>query len=189
MRRPILAVVLVALTCLAGALPAQEKLTSSTLPDFLARNDTNFPLLGSVYTELANEQLPLRDEQGQPLGRRPIEDRREALSDLRQTAREFAADPQNLTLAVRVVIQTELLADDLFDLSQLAYDNDREELGKRLSDLQITMDHNKDLLAAYLLSLAGETQDRLRQLEKENQELQNKLKEAAEPPKARSDRR
>jgi hypothetical protein len=158
---------------------AEEKLTASTLPDFLTRYDTNFAALDAAYSELANEQLPLRDEQGQPVGRRPIEDRRQALADLRQTARQLAANPQDLVLTATLVLHTENLADDLFDLSQIAFDNDLEDLGKRLSDLQITMDHNKDLLAAYLLALAQEKEARLHQLEKENAELEQKLKEAS----------
>jgi hypothetical protein len=61
----------------------------------------------------------------------------------------------------------------------VAYDNDREELGNRLSNLQITMEDNKELLADYLLVLAAEKQTRLQQLEKEVDELHQKLKEAA----------
>jgi uncharacterized coiled-coil protein SlyX len=60
----------------------------------------------------------------------------------------------------------------------VAYDNDREELGKRLSALQITMEENKELLADYLLALAAEKQNRLQQLEKEVDELHGKLKES-----------
>jgi hypothetical protein len=162
---------------------AEEKLTPSNLPDFLARYDSNFGPLDAAYGELANEQLPLRDEEGRAVGRRPIEDRRQALTDLRKTARQLAAEPQDLVLTATLVFGTENLADDLFDLSQIAFDNDREELGRQLSDLQVTMDHNKGLLASYLLALAGEKQDRIRQLEKEKAELEQKLKEAAKPPK------
>ena len=75
------------------------------------------------------------------------------------------------------MIRTKSLADDLFDLSQVAYDNDREELGNRLSALQITMEDNKELLADYLLALAAEKQNRLQQLEREVDELHRKLKE------------
>jgi uncharacterized coiled-coil protein SlyX len=161
---------------------AQQKLAAANLSDFLAKYDTNFGPLETVFKELNHEDLPLRDEAGQPLARRPIEDRLAALSPLRQTARQFAAKPEDLVLATTIVIQTESLADDLFDLSQVAYDNDREELGNRLSTLEITMEQNKQLLADYLLTLAAEKQDRLQQLEKEVDELHRKLKEGTTQP-------
>jgi hypothetical protein len=165
----------------------QQKLTATNLPDFLARYDTNFGPLEAVFKDLTNENLPLTDEAGQPLARRPMQDRLLALTNLRQTARQLAAKPEDLVLATTLVIRTESLADDLFDLSQVAYDNDREELGKQLSALQITMEENKELLADYLLALAAEKQTRLQQLEKEVDELHQKLKEGTKPtgPQAR----
>jgi hypothetical protein len=177
MRKTLLVLILAAFAARTGFLAAQEKLTPGNLPDFLARYDTNFVPLEAAFTELVNENLPLRDEEGQPLGRRPIEDRRQALFDLQRTAQQLAANPQDLVLVATLAIRTETLSDDLFDLSQISYDNDREQLAKRLSDLQITMDHNKDLLADYLLSLAARKQERLQQLEKANTELQRKLQE------------
>lgn len=180
MRKILLSSILMVLALFLDSLFAQErKLTPANLAGFLANYDQNFGPLETVYRELENEKLTLRDKEGQLLGRRPVEDRRQALADLRQTARQLAANPQDLVVAAKLVFGTERLADDLFDLSQIAYDNDREELGKRLADLQITMDHNKELLATYLLSLAEEKQQRLRELEKEKQELEHKLKEAA----------
>ena len=131
----------------------------------------------AVFNDLKNENLPLTDEAGQPLARRPMADRLLAVTNLRQTARQLATKPEDLVLATTLVIRTESLADDLFDLSQMAYDNDREELGNRLSTLQITMEENKELLADYLLALAAEKQNRLQQLEKEVDELHQKLKE------------
>jgi hypothetical protein len=178
-------ILMVVALCMPSGSPlrAEEKLTPSTLPDFLTHYNSNFPALDAAYSELANEQLPLRDESGQPVGRRPIEDRRQALADLTRTARQLAANPQDLVLTATLMLHTENLADDLFDLSQIAFDNDLEDLGKRLSDLQITMDHNQSLLSAYLLGLAQEKEDRIHQLEKENAELEQKLKEAAKPSK------
>jgi hypothetical protein len=107
------------------------------------------------------------------------------LADLREIARQLAAQPRDVVLTAKVVFRTESLADDLFDLSQMAFDNDREELGKRLSDLQATMDHNKELLASYLLTLAAQMQERIGQLEREKVELERKLREAERPPKTR----
>lgn len=96
---------------------------------------------------------------------------------MRQTARQLALKPEDLVLAATLVIRTESLADDLFDLSQVAFDNESEELGNRLSTLQITMEENKEMLADYLLALAAQKQNRLQQLEKEVDELHRKLKE------------
>jgi hypothetical protein len=176
MNRLLIPFFMVSIILVPSTLLPPQKLTANDLPDFLARYDTNFGPLEMVYKELTDENLPLRDEAGQPLARRPIEDRHLALSNLRQTARQLAAKPEDLVLATTLVIRTESLADDLFDLSQVAYDNDREELGKRLSSLQITMEENKQLLADYLLALAAEKQNRLEQLEKEVGELHRKLK-------------
>ena len=186
MPRAVLFLALVAWALVPRALSAQEKLTSASLPDFLAHYDQSFDSLRAAYDELLNENLPLRNDEGQPLVRRPIEDRRRALADLRAIARQLAAQPQDVVLTVKIVFRTESLADDLFDLSQMAYDNDREELGKRLADLQTTMDHNKELLADYLLTLAAQMQERIGQLEKEKGELERKLRKAERPPKTRA---
>jgi len=178
MRRLAILLCLVSVAIFPTTLLPQEKLSATNLPDFLARYDSNFGPLEAVFKDLTNENLPLTDETGQPLARRPLTDRLLTLSNLRQTARQLAANPEDLVLATTLVIRTESLADDLFDLSQVAYDNDREELGNRLNNLQITMEDNKDLLADYLLALATEKQNRLQQLEKEVDELHQKLKES-----------
>jgi hypothetical protein len=178
MKRALIPLFMFSAMILPTTLVSQQKLTAANLPDFLARFDTNFGPLQEVFKDLTNENLPLTDEAGQPLARRPLADRLVALTNLRQTARQLAAKPEDLVLAATLVIRTESLADDLFDLSQVAYDNDREELGSRLSNLQITMEENKELLADYLLALAAEKQTRLQQLEKEVDELHQKLKAA-----------
>lgn len=163
-----------------------KKLTPSDLPEFLARYGNSLNPLDEAYTELANEKLPLRDESGQPLGRRPIEDRRKALADLRQTLHRLTTSPQDLVLTTTLFVQTETLADDLFDLSQICYDNNREEFGKRLYDLMAAVDQNKESLESYALSLAEEKQQRILQLERENQALQQKLKGAPRKAKSKS---
>jgi len=187
MKKALILFFMVSVAISPATLLPQQKLTATNLPDFLARYDTNFGPLEVVFKDLTNENLPLTDEAGQPLARRPFADRLLALANLRQTARQFAANPEDLVLACTLVIRTEILADDLFDLSQVAYDNDREELGNRLSTLQTTMEENKELLADYLLALAAEKQNRLQQLEKEVDELHQKLKEGTKPtgPQAR----
>jgi hypothetical protein len=178
MKRALISLFVFSMAIFPATLLPQQKLTATNLPDFLARYDTNFGPLQAVFNDLKNEQLPLTDETGQPLARRPLADRLLAATNLRQTARQFAAKPEDLVLAATVVIRTEILADDLFDLAQVAYDNDREDLANRLSALQTTMEENKELLADYLLALAAEKQNRLQQLEKEVDELHQKLKEA-----------
>jgi hypothetical protein len=165
----------------------QERPTAAELPDFLSRFSENFGLIEAAYTELGNEHIPLKEEEGESLGRRSSEDWHEILTELRQTTRGLAADPQDLVLAAKLVLETESLADDLFDLSQIAYDNDREELAQHLSDLQLTMDNNKDLLASYLLDLAASKQERLKQLEQENARLESQLKQSPKPAKEQPD--
>lgn len=177
MKRALLLSFMASVAIFPASLLAQQKLTATNLPDFLARYDTNFGPLDAVLNDLKNENLPLTDQAGQPLARRPLADRLLAVTNLRQTARQLATKPEDLVLATTLVIRTEGLADDLFDLSQMAYDNDREELGNRLNALQITMEDNKELLADYLLALAAEKQNRLQELEKEVDELHRKLKE------------
>jgi hypothetical protein len=177
MKKALILLFMVSVAIFPATLLAQQKLTATNLPDFLARYDANFGPLQAVFRDLTNENLPLTDETGQPLSRRPMEDRLLALTSLRQTARQLAAKPEDLVLAATLVIRTESMADDLFDLAQVAYDNDREELGKQLGALQTTMEENKELLADYLLALAAEKQNRLQQLEKEVDELHQRLKE------------
>ena len=160
-------------------LHAQEALTSANLPDFLSRFEQNFSFVEQAYTDFTKENLPLRDTQGQPLGWRALADRRAVITALRQSSREVAAHPQSLMSVMKIVFQTEELADDLFDLAEVAYDNDREELGWRLAAARKTMEQNKDRLATYLLSLAGEKEERLKQLEKENAELRLRIKPSA----------
>jgi hypothetical protein len=181
MKRALIPLFMISIAIFPTTLLPQQKLTATNLPDFLARYDTNFGPLEVLFKDLANENLPLTDEAGQPLARRPFADRLLAVTNLRQTARQLAANPEDLVLACTVVIRTETLAHDLFDLSQVAYDNDREELANRLGTLQTTMDENRELLADYLLALAAEKQNRLQQLEKEVDELHLKLKEGMKP--------
>ncbi len=169
---------------LASRLDAQDaKLTAAGLPEFLARYEQSLEPVDSAFADLANENLPLRDESGKPVGRRNITDRRKTVADLRDAVKRLAASPQDLVVTMTVFNRTEKLADDLYDLSQIAYDNDREELGKRLTDLLTAVDHNQDLIESYALSLAAEKQKRILELEKENRYLQQKLKEAVEKPR------
>src|SRR5438128_1870212 len=162
-----------------------QKLTASGLPQFLADFEKGLAPLDSAFDDLENAKLSLLDESGHPLGRRNIQDRRKTLSDLRDTVKQLEASPQDLVLTMTLFNRMERLADDLYDLSQIAFDNDQEELGARLADLLTSFERNQDLIESYALSLATEKEERLRALEKENQDLQQKLKEA-QAPKAKS---
>ncbi len=163
-----------------------EELTDSNVPEFLARYEHSLGSVNEAFDDLVNENLPLHDETGQPLGRHHIEDRRQTIVGLRETLRRLTSSPQDVVQFTTLLIQNEVLADDLFDLSQTAYDNDREELGKRFSDLEASVDHDNQRVEAYALKLAAAQQDRILRLEKENGELQEKLKEAQGKEKVRS---
>ncbi len=171
-------------TAFLPSLSAQtDNLTASNLAEFLARYEESLNPVNQAFADLESEKLALRDESGEPLGRHHIEDCRQVVVSLRQIIHQLTANPENLVSTITLFIQTEALADDLFDLSQIAYDNDREELGKRFSDLQIALDHREDLIQKHALQLAAAKQDRLKQLEEENHDLQQKLKDAAERQK------
>ncbi len=169
----------------SGLQAQNENLTASNLPEFLAHYEQSLRPVDEAYDELTNENLPLRDEGGKPLARHHIDDRLQTVTNLRQTVHQLVANPQDLVSATTLLVQNEALADDLFDLSQVAFDNDREELGKRLSELEASMDHNKDLIETYALNLAKAKQDRIQELEKENRDLQQKLREATERGKGK----
>ena len=103
---------------------------------------------------------------------------------MRDTLDKLRAEPRNLTLATKLFIQSESLTDDLYDLAQIAYDNDREELGRQLSDLVARLDAEGDSIESYALALAQEKEDRIKQLEAENANLRQQLKQARPAPKA-----
>jgi hypothetical protein len=128
----------------------------------------------------------MHDEAGQPLARRQLEDRQQALSNLHATVNQLAARPDDLVYATRLFVQSESLADDLFGLSQVAYDNNREELGRQFTEVLRIMDRHNTLLESYLLRLAAAKEVRLRELEKENEELRQKLREVAAPAKPKA---
>ncbi len=168
----------------SGLEAQDEQLTASTLPRFLGGYQQTLQLVDAAFAEILNENMPLLDESGTPMGRRNIEDRHKQVAELRDTAKQLGAAPQDLVLALNLYDGTEKLADEVYDLSQIAFNNDLEELGNRLSHLLPTVDHDQDLLGTYALSLAGEKQKRITELEREVQDLRQKLSEAAEKPKA-----
>jgi hypothetical protein len=162
----------------ATANTAQAPLTSSDLPRFLTGYEQSLEPIDAAYSDLVNHPWPMRDGSGKRVGHREIKDRRKIIADLRETAKELAANPDDLLLALTLFDQTEKLGDDLYDLSQIAYDNDMEEPAMRLTELLGTVDHNQDLIAGYVFTLTKQQQKQLLQLQRENQEMRQKLRGA-----------
>lgn len=162
-------------TANAGTDHTTEQLTTSNLPQFLARYEQSLKPIDAAYADLSDQPFPMRDNSGERVGRREIKDRRKIVADLRTSARALAARPQDLVLALTVFDLTERLSDDLYDLSQTAYDNDLEEPATRLTQLLTTVNHNQDLIDGYVFNLARDEQKQLLQLRRENQEMRQKL--------------
>ncbi len=165
---------------LSPALDAQESnSTAADVSGVTARYEESLKPLDAIFEDLGNENLPLKDESGEPIGHRPIENRKQALEDLRQTLEKLRMNPESLKWATTFLIQSESLSDDLYDLSQIAYDNDREELGRRLSEVVGELDAQTDAIENLVFALAGAKEKRIRQLEDENANLHQQLKDAA----------
>jgi hypothetical protein len=166
-RIPVLA--LLVACCLSpgfGAGGQMEKLTASNMPEFLARFRRDIKQANLDLGHLSDAKLPLLDEAGHPIGRRRITDRRQTLIDLEKTLKGFERDPQDLVSAMTLSDQTEELADEIYDLSQIAYDNDREELAMEFTDLLKAFNDDADLVQAYSLDLAAQKERELRHLHK-----------------------
>lgn len=144
-----------------------QKLTASNLPEFLVRFRRDMKQANLDLSHLSDSKLPLLDEAGHPLGRRRITDRRQTLIDLEKTLTDFSRDPRDLVVAMTLSDQTEELADEVYDLSQIAYDNDREELAMEFTDLLQTLNDDADLIQAYALNLAAQKEHELRQRRKQ----------------------
>ncbi|MBZ5513863.1 MAG: hypothetical protein LAN62_03280 [Acidobacteriia bacterium] len=178
MRTGLLLVLLLVPLAGGSTLLAQQPGSPQTeLPEFLARHRDALRPLEKIYDELANENLPLENERGQSVLRRNLEDQQKSLHELLATIDSLTSAPEDLVLATQLCLQTEALTDDLFDLSQAAYDSDREELGNRLSDIETVVDRHAAWIDSYLLKLAADRQARLSELEKENAELKKKVGE------------
>jgi hypothetical protein len=167
--------------CLTPGIQAEdEQLTADTLPRFLSGYDQTLQQVDSAFAEILNQKLPLLDDSGKPLLHRNVEDRHKQVAELRDRAKQLATAPQDLVLVLKISDGTEKLADEVYDFSQIALNNDFEELADRLSRLLPEVDRNQDALEAYALSLAGEREKHINELERELQELQQKLKGSAE---------
>jgi hypothetical protein len=150
----------------AGGQIQIQKLTASNLPEFLARFRRDVTQTDVDLSHLSEAKLPLLDEAGHPLGRRRITDRRQTLIDLEKTLKDFGRDPADLVVAMTLSDQTEEVADEVYDLAQIAYDNDREELAMEFTDLLKALNDDADLVQAYALELAARKEHELRQLQK-----------------------
>lgn len=167
MKHRVIAVALVLAFCASFAFGSQgqiEDLTQSNLQDFLARFKQDVKEAGLDFGRLSDAKLPLLDEAGHPLGRRRIRDRREVLTDLQKTLTDFERTPQGLVVAMTLSAQTEELADEVYDLSQIAYDNDREELAMEFTDLLKALNKDADLVQEYALNLAAQKEQELHAL-------------------------
>ena len=131
--------------------------------------------MSSVTSITTESRCTMRDDSGRRVGRREIKDRRKILGDLRETAEALSASPENLLLALTLLDRTEKLGDDLYDLSQIAYDNDLEDPAKRLTELLATVDHHQDVIEGYVFNLAAKKQKQILELRKENQEMRQQL--------------
>ena len=151
-----------------------ETLATSNLPRFLARYEQSLKPIDAAYADLSDQPFPMRDDSGKRVGRREIKDRGRIVVDLRTTARALAARPEDLVLALTLFDLTEKLGDDLYDLSQIAYDNDLEEPATRLTALLTTVNHNQDLIEGYVFNLAREQQKQLQEVRKEVEEMRQK---------------
>jgi hypothetical protein len=143
-----------------------EKLTRGNLQNFLLDFSHDITQSGAAFSELTGVKLPLLDEAGHPLGRRRITDRRQVLIDLEQTLKDFKSRPRDLVVTMTLSDQTEELADEVYDLSQIAYDNDMEDLAMKLTGLLDRLNNDSDLISAYALDLAAQKERELRALEK-----------------------
>ncbi|HEV2418501.1 MAG TPA: hypothetical protein VGX94_11910 [Terriglobia bacterium] len=162
--------VLVTVLCAAasgfGAQAEIDKLTPSNLSAFLKTFTSDADQVNDAFESMSKTKLPMFDAKGQTLGRRRIKDRQQTVVDLKKTLQDFKSRPENLVVAMTLSAQTEELADEIYDLTELAYDNDQEETAMRLTRLLGHFNDDASLIQAYALGLASQKEQRLSQLEK-----------------------
>jgi hypothetical protein len=170
----------------AGILAQDQKAPAREAPAFAAGLEEALNTAEEACTEMANNHLPLRDEQGRPVSPRTLEGLHPSAEQVRLLSQKLAATPSDFILATDLFLQTGELADTLFDFSQTAYDNDREDLGRRLVDVSAALERHQQAIKTYTLGLATKLQQRVRKLEEENQNLQRRLDEALAKPKEKA---
>jgi hypothetical protein len=151
-----------------GAGGSIQNLTASNLPEFLVQFRRDLRQTNLDLIHLSRAKIPLLDEAGHPLGRRRITDRRQTFIDLERTSSDFERQPRDLVVAMTLAKQTEELADEVYDLAQIAYDNDSEELAMEFTTLLKALNDDSDLLQAYTLRLAAQKEHELRQLRRKS---------------------
>ncbi len=180
MRYVAVSILMLAVLAAAPATAQEDQpLTAADVPGFLTQMEKDMAPVEAAFDQLADENLPLYDESGQALGRRHIENRRKELEELRGILAKLRDEPDNLVLVAQLYFQIELLTDDVYDLSQIAYDNDREDLGRRLGDMVGPLDDDRGRVETYTLQLAQDKESRLKRLEQENQDLKQQLAAAS----------
>ncbi|MGH9400735.1 MAG: hypothetical protein ACRD2P_01355 [Terriglobia bacterium] len=151
-----------------GAQASIEQLTASNLPPFLKTFGEDVNQVNDAFERMSKMKLPLFDEKGQALGRRKIKDRQQTVIDLKKTLQDFQQRPENLVVTMTLSAQTEELADEIYDLTEIAYDNDQEEMAMQLTHLLGNFNDDSSLIQAYALDLATQKENRLSQLEKKH---------------------
>lgn len=165
----------------AGGDEAQGKVNVNEL---LANYQKELDAIDSAYQKIATLQPPLRYASGTVLSSEMVESHRKSVSRARRTFHEFQANPRNLEAAIRLVIRTEALTDDLTSLAELSYDSDQEDLAQSLNQLTANVDRNKHLIEAWALQLASQMHQHVQKLERENRNLSlqlNRIKEQQSP--------
>lgn len=166
----------------AAALPAEDLAWSrEDRMEFLSRHLDAIDPIERVYEEADAARLPVRDEFGRSLRRRGAQDPRHPVEQLRDALERLQSQPDDLALATRMLVATDALLDDLFDLSNAAYENDQEDLARRLDDFTRVIERHWAEVEDYVLYLAGEKQQRLQELERENFLLRETLEKLKVP--------
>lgn len=142
-----------------------DRLTPSNLPSFLKTFSGDVAEVNAAFEHLSKNEAAMFDEKGKTLGRRGIKDREQTAVDLKKTLQDFKRRPDNLVVTMTLSAQTEELADEIYDLTQIAYDNDQEETALDLTRLLGNFNNDAGLLQAYALELAAQKEQRLTQLE------------------------
>jgi predicted ribosome quality control (RQC) complex YloA/Tae2 family protein len=180
MRKSFLLLAAVVLVCSPRLMAQEDNLTAESVTAQLDRYEATLQPLDSLLDDLESENLQMNNDSGAPQEHRPIQNRRQALQELRQTIQTLRAQPEDLKGVVTLLVQSEALSDELFDLVQVAYDNDREELGRRISEVVTAIDAQQESVQALTMALADQKEARIKKLEEENETLRKQLKQARE---------
>lgn len=180
MRKSVVLLAAVILACAPRLRAQEDNPTAASVTAQADRFEKTLEPLDSVLDDLESENLQMNNDSGGPQEHRPVENRRQALTELRQTIQKLRAQPDDLKGVVTLLVQSEALSDELFELVQVAYDNDREELGRRISEVVTDIDAQQDSVQALVMAVADEQESRIKKLEADNETLRKQLKQARE---------